>query len=64
MSHLDPRSAQCDKDMRQILDLHSVAQNMPDAFSDLAKVMRSQILAASMPVWINVPVGCKVIPEG
>ena len=26
--------------------------------------MRSQILAANMPVRINVPAGCKVIPEG
>ena len=56
MSHLDPRTAQCDNEVQRILDLQSVAQNMPDAFSDLAKVTRSLILAANMSVRIDVPV--------
>ena len=37
---------------------------MPDAFSDLAKMMRSNIPASNMPARINIPIGCKVITEG
>jgi len=43
MFNLDPHITQCDKDVRRILDMQSVAQNMPATFSDLAKVMRSHI---------------------
>ena len=63
MSHLDPRTAQCDNEMRRILDLQSVAQNMPNIFFDLAKVTRSYIPAANVPARIDVPVGC-VVPDG
>ncbi|PRQ59184.1 putative RNA-directed DNA polymerase [Rosa chinensis] len=63
MSHLDPRTAQCDNEVRRILDLQSVAQNMPDAFSDLAKVTRSHIPAANVPARIDVPVG-RIVPDG
>ncbi|XP_062014900.1 uncharacterized protein LOC133731550 [Rosa rugosa] len=63
MSHLNPRTAQCDNEVRRILDLQSVAQNMPDAFSDLAKVTRSHIPAANVPARIDVPVG-RVVPDG
>ncbi|KAM1195665.1 hypothetical protein ACFX2J_022123 [Malus domestica] len=43
MSHLDPRTSQSEAEVRRILDLQSIAQSMPDAFTDLAKMMRSHI---------------------
>ena len=33
------------------------ANQMPDAFNDATKVMKSHILAANVPTRINVPVG-------
>ena len=39
MSHLDPRTTQSETEVRQIINLQSIAQSMPDAFNDLAKVI-------------------------
>ena len=55
MSHLDPRTAQSETEVRQIIDLQSIAQSMPDAFNDLAKVRRSHIPAANTTARIDVP---------
>ena len=33
------------------------ANQMPDAFNDATKVMKSHILATNVPTRINVPVG-------
>ncbi|KAM2687121.1 hypothetical protein EV2_009927 [Malus domestica] len=46
LSHLDPRTAQSEAEVQRILDLQSIAQSMPDAFTDLARVTRSHIPAA------------------
>ncbi|KAM1377208.1 hypothetical protein ACFX2F_038847 [Malus domestica] len=37
LSYLDPRIAQSETEVQRILDLHNVAQSMPDAFTDLAR---------------------------
>ena len=37
---------------------------MPEAFSNLVKVMRLHILAANIPIRIDVPLERKIIPEG
>ena len=55
MSHLDPRTAQSETEVRQIINLQSIAQSMPDAFNDLAKVTKSHISAANTPARIDVP---------
>ncbi|KAM1935321.1 hypothetical protein ACFX15_019392 [Malus domestica] len=55
MSHLDPRTAQSETEVRRIINLQSIAQSMPDAFTDLAKVTRSHIPAANTPTRIDVP---------
>ncbi|KAM1751220.1 hypothetical protein FF1_009306 [Malus domestica] len=34
--HLDPSTAQFETEVQRILDLHSIAQSMLDAFTDLA----------------------------
>ena len=49
LSHLDPRTAQSEAEVQRILDLQSIAQSMPDAFTDLARVTRSHIPAANIP---------------
>ena len=55
LSHLDPRTAQSEIEVRRILDLQNVADSMPDAFSDIAKVTRSHIPVANVPARIDVP---------
>ncbi|KAM2809462.1 hypothetical protein PS2_044209 [Malus domestica] len=55
MSHLDPRTAQSETEVRQIIDLQSIAQSMHDVFNDLVKVTRSHIPAANTPAKIDVP---------
>ncbi|KAM1418002.1 hypothetical protein ACFXTO_021734 [Malus domestica] len=55
MSHLDPRTAQSKIKVRQIIDLQSITQSIPDTFNDLAKVTRSHIPAVNTPARINVP---------
>ena len=35
------------------------ANQMPDAFNDAMKVMKSHILVANVLTWIDVPVGQK-----
>ncbi|KAM1614644.1 hypothetical protein ACFX2K_023977 [Malus domestica] len=55
LSHLDPRTAQSEAEVQRILDLQSIAQSMPDAFTDLARVTRSHIPAANTPAKMDVP---------
>ena len=55
LSHLDPRTAQCNNEVQRILNLQNVADSMPDAFSDIAKVTRSHIPAANMPARLEIP---------
>ena len=43
MSHLDPRTAQSETEVRRIIDPQIIAQSMLDAFNDLAKVTRSHL---------------------
>ena len=65
LSHLDPRTPQPETKVRSILDLQSIAQSMLDAFTDLAKVTRSHILAANAPTRIDVlNVHCNNALEG
>ena len=64
LSHLDSPSAHSDKEVQRILSLQNVANQLPDILNDLTKVTRSHIPAANMPARINIPEGCKVIPEG
>ena len=57
MSHLDPRTYQCDKEVQRITHLQKIASQFPDAFTDTAKVTKSYILAANTPARINIPIG-------
>ena len=57
ISHLDPRTAQCDKEVQRITHLQKIASQLPDAFIDTAKVTKSYIPAANTPTRINIPIG-------
>ncbi|XP_068329737.1 uncharacterized protein [Pyrus communis] len=48
LSHLDPRTAQSETEVHRILDIQSVAQSMPDGFTNLVRVTRSHILATNV----------------
>ncbi|KAM2878877.1 hypothetical protein FF1_014434 [Malus domestica] len=61
MSHLDPRIAQFETEVRRIIDLQSIAQSMPDTFIDLAKVTRLHIPAANTLARIDTPRECRNI---
>ncbi|KAJ9540031.1 hypothetical protein OSB04_026537 [Centaurea solstitialis] len=56
LSHTDPPTAHSDKEVQRILSLQNVANQLPDAFNDLANVTRSHIPAANVPARIDVPV--------
>ena len=57
MSHLDPRTAQCDKEVQRITHLHKIVSQLLDAFTDTAKVTKSYISATNTPARINIPIG-------
>ncbi|KAL0556275.1 hypothetical protein IC582_004787 [Cucumis melo] len=55
LSHLDPRTKQCELQVQKIIHLQSVANQMPDAFTDTKKVTKSYIPAANAPSRIEIP---------
>ena len=57
MSHLDPHTAQCDNEVQRITHLQKIACQLPDAFTDAAKVTKSYIPATNTLVRNNIPVG-------
>ena len=56
MSYLDPRTAQCDKEVQRITHLQKISSQLLDAFTDTAKVTKSYIPAANTPTRINIPI--------
>ncbi|XP_024164094.1 uncharacterized protein LOC112171092 [Rosa chinensis] len=57
ISHLDPRTKESEIEVRRILHLQNIANTMPDAFTDTAKVTRSHIPAINASARINVQIG-------
>ncbi|KAJ9544182.1 hypothetical protein OSB04_023889 [Centaurea solstitialis] len=55
LSHFDPRTSQCESEVKRILNLQNVADSIPDAFTNIAKVTRSHIPAANVPARLEVP---------
>ncbi|BBG94674.1 transposable element gene [Prunus dulcis] len=62
LSHLDPHTAQCENEVRRIVHLQSIANQMPDAFNDAANVTKSHIPAANAPARIDVHDGQSNVP--
>ncbi|KAM2372272.1 hypothetical protein ACFX1X_047017 [Malus domestica] len=57
LSHFDPQSTQCENEVKMIIHLQGIANQMLDAFNDASKVTKSHIPAANAPARIDVPVG-------
>ena len=55
MHHL--RIAQCDKEVQKITHLQKISNQLPDAFTDTAKVTKSYIPAINTLARINIPIG-------
>ena len=49
MSHLDPLTIQCDKEVQRITHLQKITGQLPDAFTDTTKVTKSYISVANTP---------------
>ena len=57
LSHLDPRTKQCELEVWRIIYLQSIANQLPDVFIDNKKIVKSHIPAANTLAMIEVPVG-------
>ena len=51
MTHLDPRTNQCELEVQRIIHFQNIANQLPDAFIDIKKVTKSHILVT--PTWID-----------
>ena len=56
LSHLDPRTRQCELEVQKIIHLPSVANQMSDAFIDTKKVIMSYISAVNAPSKIKISI--------
>ena len=57
LSHLDPRTNQCELEVQRIIHLQGIANQLLDVFIDNKKIMKSHIPVANTPARIEVPVG-------
>ncbi|KAI3716045.1 hypothetical protein L6452_23090 [Arctium lappa] len=57
LSHLDPRTKQCELEVQKIIHLQGLANQLPDAFTDPKKLTKSHVPAANAPVKIDIPKG-------
>jgi hypothetical protein len=48
LSHLDPRTRECDYEIQRIIHLQAIVNRLPDAFNDAAKVTKSHIPASNV----------------
>ena len=54
---MDPRTLQCENEVRRIVYLQEIANRLPDAFNDVANVIKSHVPVMNAPARINVPIG-------
>ena len=55
--HLDPRTKQSELEVQRIIHLQDLADQLPDAFTDPNKVLKSHIPAVNAPTHIEIPIG-------
>ncbi|XP_070057856.1 uncharacterized protein [Nicotiana tomentosiformis] len=55
--YLDPRTNQYEQEVQKIIHLQNIANQLPDAFTDLPRVTKSYIPAANAPIRVDIPVG-------
>ena len=54
MTHLDPRTNQCELEVQRIIHLQNLANQLPDVFIYTKEVKKSYILVANTPTRIDV----------
>lgn len=59
LSVLDPHSTQCELEVKKIIHLQNVANQLPDAFTDPKRVTKSNVPSLIAPVRIDIPKGKK-----
>ncbi|XP_019264259.1 PREDICTED: uncharacterized protein LOC109241891 [Nicotiana attenuata] len=64
LSHLDPRTKQCKHEVQKIIYLQNIANQLPDAFTNLPRVTKSHIPAANAPIQIDFRVGQSINTNG
>ncbi|XP_076952863.1 uncharacterized protein LOC143626771 [Bidens hawaiensis] len=64
LSHLDPRTKQCELEVQRIIHLQRLENQLPDAFTDLKRVTKSHIPDTNAPIKISVPEGPLHIGNG
>jgi hypothetical protein len=57
LSHFDPRTNQCELEVQRIIHLQSIANQLPDAFTNNKKIVKSHIPTANTLTKIEVTVG-------
>jgi hypothetical protein len=57
LSHFDPCTNQCELEVQRFIHLESIANQLPDAFTNNKKIVKFHISAANTPTKIEVPVG-------
>ena len=55
--HLDPRTKQSELEVQRIIHLQDLADQLPDAFTDPIKVLKSHISAVNAPTHIEILIG-------
>ena len=60
LSHLDPRTNQCELEVQRIIHLQGIANQLPDVFTDNKKIVKSHIPATNTLAFIEVPIGQSV----
>ncbi|XP_019240264.1 PREDICTED: uncharacterized protein LOC109220263 [Nicotiana attenuata] len=57
LSHLDPRTNQCQQEVQKIIHLQNITNQLPDALTDLPRVTKSHIPVVNAPIRVDIPVG-------
>ncbi|AES72275.2 hypothetical protein MTR_3g087960 [Medicago truncatula] len=57
LSHLDPQTKQCELEVQKIIHLQSLANQLPNAFSDPKSLTKSYMPTANAPIKMDVTIG-------
>ncbi|XP_057550483.1 uncharacterized protein LOC130828534 [Amaranthus tricolor] len=55
LEYLDPKTKSCEQEIQRNVQLQSVTNQLPDAFTDTKKVTKSHIPVANTPARIEIP---------
>ena len=57
----DPRTSEANREVQKIIDLHALANQLPDHFSDLKSVTKSHVPARNAPERVEIPMKVSLI---